>query len=508
MRRISINKSDHYRILLTEVLPYEAPFFFSNEGFYLFCCNHLEASTAIVKKLVANWKSEDSQKEPKDLNTVPYNYEIRKNNLETRTLSLMHPAVQLQLVTFYKKFSHMIIYLCQRSRFSLRFPVAIASEFYSTDNICDEELLYCSTFFEYEKYNFLYKFFHSHEFFQLEKRFRHLRVFDISKCFHHIYTHSISWAVKSKEFAKSELNKRTFDGDFDAIMQAANHKETAGILIGPEISRIFAEIILQRIDAKVEKRAAESNLKLGINYNVRRYVDDYFIFSSNKEIGHKVMQLYLEELKVFRLYLNEAKSSDDVIPFTTPISCAKLDLSAILNDFFSSLISLNVNCTTDTRELFLIRRNVDARTRSIIQKIKAIVKKYGIEFSSVSIFLFSIIEKKFKRVIQPLLKNCKNEDTIGELLFAMLDIIFFIYAMDVRVSTTYKVTMIAIEILKIIDNKNHHIIEKIKKKVYDESIRILQDELMQQPELYMETLNLLAIIRVLGSEYRVEQGNI
>ena len=36
-------------------------------------------------------------------------------------------------------------------------------------------------------------------------------------------------------------------------MQRLNYNETNGIVIGPEFSRIFAEIILQRVDKEVEK---------------------------------------------------------------------------------------------------------------------------------------------------------------------------------------------------------------------------------------------------------------
>jgi len=35
-------------------------------------------------------------------------------------------------------------------------------------------------------------------------------------------------------------------------MQSANYGETNGIIIGPEFSRIFAELILQQIDKSVE----------------------------------------------------------------------------------------------------------------------------------------------------------------------------------------------------------------------------------------------------------------
>ena len=39
MKKIKIDIRDKYRVLLTEVLPYETPFFFSNEGFYNYCKN-------------------------------------------------------------------------------------------------------------------------------------------------------------------------------------------------------------------------------------------------------------------------------------------------------------------------------------------------------------------------------------------------------------------------------------------------------------------------------------
>ncbi len=55
----------------------------------------------------------------------------------------------------------------------------------------------------------------------------------------------------------------------------------------------------------------------------------------------------------------------------------------------------------------------------------------------------------------------------------MLDATFFIYAMDVRVSTTYKVGRIAIQACKAVDGRSVETNELIRKKIYDESRRIL-----------------------------------
>jgi len=39
MSKIRIKKNDPFRILLTELLPYEVPMLFSNEGFYVIAKN-------------------------------------------------------------------------------------------------------------------------------------------------------------------------------------------------------------------------------------------------------------------------------------------------------------------------------------------------------------------------------------------------------------------------------------------------------------------------------------
>ncbi|MFN8135210.1 MAG: hypothetical protein U0Z17_08290 [Bacteroidales bacterium] len=55
-----------------------------------------------------------------------------------------------------------------------------------------------------------------------------------------------------------------------------------GIVVGPEISRIFAEIILQNVDINVLNILEKEGRKYEVDYEARRYVDDYFIFSNDE----------------------------------------------------------------------------------------------------------------------------------------------------------------------------------------------------------------------------------
>jgi hypothetical protein len=72
---------------------------------------------------------------------------------------------------------------------------------------------------------------------------------DISRFYHSIYTHSLAWAAYGKEKYKS--SPKTYLGSLadrlDAITRSCNRNQTIGIPVGPETSRILADIISSRI---------------------------------------------------------------------------------------------------------------------------------------------------------------------------------------------------------------------------------------------------------------------
>jgi len=252
-KKIKFKRNDFLRALLTDTLPYEVPLLFSNYGYYRRL--HEEADSTLRDECKLDLL-------PKNKWAIPYSYNIRKDSLDFRTLSVAHPAVQRDFCKIYEQYNQLIIGLCSRSTFSLRYPVKVATRYYERpravkssvtetaveveeDGFSQQEK-HASSFFSYQRYNLIHKFYESPAFHDLEKKFKHLRRLDISKCFNHIYTHSISWAAKNKEYGKEFKGADTFEGQFDHLMQLSNYNETNGIIIGPEVSRIFAEIILQR----------------------------------------------------------------------------------------------------------------------------------------------------------------------------------------------------------------------------------------------------------------------
>lgn len=123
---------------------------------------------------------------------------------------------------------------------------------------------------------------------------------DIQSFFSSIYTHTVAWALHSKEIAKANRSDMELLGNqLDAHMRSMNDGQTNGILIGNDISRLFAEVILCDVDAKIGKRIASSQF--------RRFVDDYFFFARSRKDVDVVLVAVQQELAAYGLELNASK---------------------------------------------------------------------------------------------------------------------------------------------------------------------------------------------------------
>lgn len=162
--------------------------------------------------------------------------------------------------------------------------------------------------------------------------------FDLQSCFDSIYTHTISWATAGGADKVKVLPgyHGSWVGDaFDNLMQSVNARETNGIVIGPEFSRIFAEIILQYIDQKVEQELLEKNLRQKSTYECYRYVDDYFLFYNDEKDKNLFMESLTKRLKEFKLQISPSKTEEFERPFITKVTIAKQRIENLLSNIFS-----------------------------------------------------------------------------------------------------------------------------------------------------------------------------
>lgn len=133
---------------------------------------------------------------------------------------------------------------------------------------------------------------------------------DITRFYPSIYTHSIVWAAYGKEKVKADL--RTYEGSFgsrlDLLVRACNRNQTIGIPIGPETSRILAEIISSRIDDDFRLTPP----KVG-KENVDRLQDDWIIGTKSLEEAENILSKITLIYREYGLEINGSKTSIDHI---------------------------------------------------------------------------------------------------------------------------------------------------------------------------------------------------
>lgn len=545
-KKSSFIKSNKFAPLISDVLPYETPIHFSNTDFYKTIRNEYEQ---IIKKYYLSKSRGVNCKEfPKTVNdffledylpkaiqnvlcynecTIPYNYKIKNGELDFRQMKLIHPIAQCKVCDFYEKYQDLIIYNTTKSKFSLRYPVKISKIVHKqlpekkikllkawedtissqtvdvSENIIEDyeinevsDLL--STYFVYKKYTHLFKFYESFEYMNNEKRFKYLVKLDISKFFNSIYTHSIEWAIKDKRYIKDNLknnkNKKIFGKSFDELIRSSNDNETNGIPIGAEVSRIFAEIIMQDIDIKLEKALLENEIN---DFKIYRYVDDYFIFY-NDENDYKKIHLFLKsELEKYNLFLNETKTTKFERPFITKQTLAKQKIKYLIESFLSSYY-----CLDEDSNLIFNNKNAFISSSSFLIKFRILIKETNILPNEISHFLLSQVQKKLIFVFKKILKNefKMNETSIELYLNNLIDIIFYIYSISENASTTYKLyktNYFIIEISKLISLR---ISNNIQDKIRQEIFKILEVIGNSKHKILVEQLDIITLLQKLESK--------
>jgi hypothetical protein len=513
-----INKSDLHRVLVTETLPYETPLIFSNDGFYKIA--KTSDSLSGIGKFIFDHLAKGINRKKK-FHTVPFKYRIRKTAVDFRQLALVHPISQIEMKEFYAKYEKLICYFCSRSEFSVRSPQSIASTYFyknSWENInkykkggvnesgSDEMTKHSSSYYAYKGHDRLYKFFNSGDFFSLEKKFQTLLTLDVSKCFDSIYTHSIAWATKEKQYVKSKLSiSSTFGQSFDSLMQHANHNETNGIIIGPEVSRIFAEIIFQDIDVKVAERLSEIELEAGSHYEIRRYVDDVFIFAKDESTAKRIYSLYGEQLSSYNLHTNSAKSICYHRPFFTAKSRVIRDVNARVNEFIEKFLDAQMENTV------LIPGTIhrkDRLVRSFVDAIKATCLENNVTYDDVSSYLISAFFERTKRLIN-VEQEAVNEigiEKYRDAIQVLLELMYFFYAVSASVSASYKLCASIILLSRFAEKHLGPFEHTVKQRIYELTVDLLANDRAKSNAdvrnfLFLEVLNVVLAISDLGDDY-------
>lgn len=577
------------RVLFSDVLPYECPIIFSNRYLYRFLAKYLWiGEEQKIDNIAWNVLKQSKRWDQKDANAFaallfgcyekgkrigplqhklndlfyPYQFNIAHKTNKNRTLSIIHPYNQWQVVEFYEQYKYSILYLCNQSSYSIRKPHKIAQYFYYRDRLhrklsgheSDKVELFFNeyenlkTYFSYEKYANIYKFYEDYRYQRAEKKFKYLVKFDLQSCFDSIYTHTISWATAGGADKVKVLPgyHGSWVGDaFDNLMQSVNARETNGIVIGPEFSRIFAEIILQYIDQKVEQELLEKNLRQKSTYECYRYVDDYFLFYNDEKDKNLFMESLTKRLKEFKLQISPSKTEEFERPFITKVTIAKQRIENLFSNIFSiplwEEIESNSSTEKDTedkdldkdREVLEKKFNIYLPANDVNTQIKVIVKECGIEYRDIANYLLEKISQRldtflnryeigFKKYERLMSKEETNKDDVEthaqraqrkltSYLVSLIDVTFFVFNSNRQINTTLKLQKIMNSIIIYAkrhgDFKVNHAVrfqtiskDIIFKKIQDEIALVLTTTDSHRSTLH-ESLYLLILAKELGYAY-------
>lgn len=132
---------------------------------------------------------------------------------------------------------------------------------------------------------------------------------DIRAFFHSIYTHAIPWAIHGKAFAKINRGMQHFGNLIDLLCRNAQDGQTIGLPVGPDCSRLIAEVVASAIDAVLRA-------KVGIGpRDASRYIDDYTISSDADHSGNNLIAALRQAAAEYELDLNNEKSA--ILPTST-----------------------------------------------------------------------------------------------------------------------------------------------------------------------------------------------
>ncbi|MFG1691207.1 RNA-directed DNA polymerase [Gemmatimonadota bacterium] len=126
---------------------------------------------------------------------------------------------------------------------------------------------------------------------------------DVQQFYPSVYSHSIAWALHTKDVAKASRRDATLLGNrLDWWIAACQDQQTRGIPIGPDTSLVIAEILLTSVDLELQRMRGGHGLR-GF-----RLIDDIEISCDSRAEAEEILSMLQAALAQYELHLNESKT--------------------------------------------------------------------------------------------------------------------------------------------------------------------------------------------------------
>lgn len=126
---------------------------------------------------------------------------------------------------------------------------------------------------------------------------------DIAAFYHSIYTHAIAWAIHGKAIAKKNRSNSLIGNLIDKLCRNLQDGQTIGLPVGPDTSRMIAELVGSAIDVEISKSVSKIKGR-GI-----RFVDDFTMGCGDRREAETAIATIRRATNAFELDLNSEKTS-------------------------------------------------------------------------------------------------------------------------------------------------------------------------------------------------------
>ncbi|MEF3135647.1 RNA-directed DNA polymerase [Rhizobium sp. 268] len=137
---------------------------------------------------------------------------------------------------------------------------------------------------------------------QLSPRFEYTVTTDVRAFYHSVYTGSIPWAIHGKG-TKTGVSPLLYGNELSLLVRNAQGGQTTGLPVGPDTSRILAEVIASKIDAKID-----DILRMNKG-DASRFVDDFTFGCNSIEDGHRIIAEVRRAASEFELDIGKDKTN-------------------------------------------------------------------------------------------------------------------------------------------------------------------------------------------------------
>lgn len=319
---IERNKLDY---LLTDIMPVEVSELFSYAKFYEYLLSKQVALDGILAQMRA--LKAENQETPfaggiwGSWATTPLKFNILKGTNSVRELNLVQPLSAMNIYFFVECYQKEFLDLLSNNAcFSLRYHRKNSDLFYKrkskkivdyfekTSEKIDRGILQqTGAYFKIHKFNSVSAFTNSRLWQQCNFKYRNFAKIDYKSCFDSIYTHVYKWCIEKDTVDSKDASNSNLHIVIDRVLQNINGRSSNGLIVGPEFSRMIAEILLQEIDVEVKRGLEAQGLHAGADYRVFRYVDDIYIFSHTQAHTDLIIRTIETTAQKYLLRFNEFK---------------------------------------------------------------------------------------------------------------------------------------------------------------------------------------------------------